>query len=62
MLEVLIDGHAEEGHHLLEGRHEGLAVAIVGVVFIRKDAGRAGEFVKVRITYAIGYDLVGESA
>jgi ribosomal protein S12 methylthiotransferase len=61
-LEVLIDGHAEEGHQLLEGRHEGLAPEIDGVVFIRKDAGRGGEFVKIRITDAIGYDLVGESA
>jgi ribosomal protein S12 methylthiotransferase len=61
-LEVLIDGHAENGRRLLEGRHEGLAPEIDGVVFIRKEAGRPGEFVKVRVTDAIGYDLIGESA
>ncbi len=33
-LEVLVDGRSEESHRLLEGRHEGLAPEIDGVVYI----------------------------
>jgi len=58
-LEVLIDGPAEESEHLLEGRHEGLAPEIDGVVYINQGNARSGEMVKVEITDAAGYDLVG---
>jgi ribosomal protein S12 methylthiotransferase len=73
-MEVLIDGPAEETEHLLEGRHEGLAPEIDGVVYInqgtddlarplsaRQDAPspKPGELVKVEITDGAGYDLVG---
>ena len=58
-LEVLIDGPAEESEHLLEGRHEGLAPEIDGVVYINQGNARSGEMVKVQITDAAGYDLVG---
>ena len=57
-LEVLIDGRSEEGGEYLEARHEGLAPEIDGVVLLSKHAGRSGEFVKVVINDAIGYDLV----
>jgi ribosomal protein S12 methylthiotransferase len=57
-LEVLIDGPSEESKELLEARHEGLAPEIDGIVYIGKDLGRPGEFVKVVISNAIGYDLV----
>lgn len=73
-IEVLVDGPAEETEYLLEGRHEGLAPEIDGVVYIsqgtddftaqprpRRDAPqpKPGEMVTVEITEAAGYDLVG---
>jgi ribosomal protein S12 methylthiotransferase len=70
-LEVLVDGAAEEGGHWLEGRHEGLAQEIDGVVYIddrgdspsaRPENGsspRAGDLVNVTITEAAGYDVIG---
>jgi ribosomal protein S12 methylthiotransferase len=59
VLEVLVDGPSEETELLLEGRHEGLAPEIDGVVYINEGTARAGEFVKVEITDAATYDLVG---
>jgi ribosomal protein S12 methylthiotransferase len=73
-LDVLVDGSAEEEGHWLEGRHEGLAPEIDGVVYIDgsgMDSGRsgrhrsgpnAGEFVTVTITGATTYDVVGHLA
>lgn len=58
-LEVLVDGASEETEHLLEARHEGLAPEIDGVVYINDGVAKAGELVKVRITDATTYDLVG---
>ena len=63
-LEVLVDGCAEEGGHWLEGRHEGLAPEIDGVVYIQgsdpgKGVPRPGDCLKVRITDATTYDLTG---
>lgn len=72
--EVMVDGPAEETDHRLEGRHEGLAPEIDGVVYINDDndhlarplrahrdasSPKPGEFVKVKITDATAYDLVG---
>jgi ribosomal protein S12 methylthiotransferase len=63
ILEVLIDGSSEESNLLLEGRHQGLAPDIDGVVYINEGADTplpvAGELVTVRITEAATYDLVG---
>jgi ribosomal protein S12 methylthiotransferase len=59
MLDVLIDGPSEEAPFLLEGRHAGLAPDIDGVVYVNDGAASAGEFVRVRITEAATYDLVG---
>jgi ribosomal protein S12 methylthiotransferase len=72
VMEVLIEGASEETELLLEGRHEGLAPEIDGVVYIndagpnsthpsrgRRDVPVPGEMVKVEITDASLYDLVG---
>jgi ribosomal protein S12 methylthiotransferase len=59
VMEVLVEGVSEETGLLLEGRHEGLAPEIDGVVYINDGSARAGEFVKVKITDAGLYDLVG---
>lgn len=57
--EVLVDGPSEETDLLLEGRHEGLAPEIDGVVYMNDGAARPGDLVKVEITDAATYDLVG---
>ena len=59
VLEVLIDGPSDETAFLLEGRHEGLAPDIDGSVYITDGVASAGDLVKVRITEAATYDLVG---
>jgi ribosomal protein S12 methylthiotransferase len=74
MVEVLIDGPSDETELLLEGRHEGLAPEIDGVVYINEVADhplhpssayrgaslpKSGDLVKVEITDAAVYDLVG---
>lgn len=59
ILEVLVDGRSEESDLLLEGRHEGLAPEIDGVVCINEGSAAAGDLVKVQITDAAAYDLVG---
>jgi ribosomal protein S12 methylthiotransferase len=62
-LEVMVDGPGEEGNWL-EGRHEGLAPEIDGVVYIngsdnREKVPNPGDCVRVRITDATTYDLTG---
>ena len=74
IFEVLVDGRSEEPEHMLEGRHEGLAPEIDGVVYI--DEGSTpnthtrrtrhvmpvpapGDFYMVEITDTAVYDLVG---
>ena len=74
VLDVLIDGRSEESDGVLEGRHEGLAPEIDGVVYIDEGAipDRAqptsahvvqhpttGDFCKIEITDAAAFDLVG---
>jgi len=58
-IEVVVDGVSEETELLLEARHEGQAPEIDGVVYVNEGMGVAGDFVKVEITDAAAYDLVG---
>ncbi|HUK56270.1 MAG TPA: 30S ribosomal protein S12 methylthiotransferase RimO [Nitrospiria bacterium] len=57
--EVLVDGPSRETDLLLEGRTEGQAPEIDGVVYINDGAASAGDMVKVEITQAGEHDLVG---
>ena len=74
VLDVLVDGRSEETESVLEGRHEGLAPEIDGVVYIDEGATdiapqpvpdqtvphlTAGSFCKIEITDAAAFDLVG---
>lgn len=74
ILDVLIDGRSEETERVLEGRHEGLAPEIDGVVYIDEgppdvtmqrpivldvSSPAPGDFYKVEITDAAAFDLVG---
>lgn len=73
-LDVLIDGRSTEAEGVLEGRHEGLAPEIDGVVYIDEGSPSSiharhpsygmpfptpGDFCTVEITDAAAYDLVG---
>jgi ribosomal protein S12 methylthiotransferase len=59
----MVDGPAQDDGHWLEGRHEGLAPEIDGVVYINETDNATvpdpGTCVKVRITDATTYDLTG---
>jgi ribosomal protein S12 methylthiotransferase len=74
ILDVLIDGRSAESEGVLEGRHEGLAPEIDGVVYIDESPSDipsqgsvcqklfspiAGDFCKVEIIDAAAFDLVG---
>ncbi|MBS0181288.1 MAG: 30S ribosomal protein S12 methylthiotransferase RimO [Nitrospira sp.] len=74
ILDVLIDGRSGETDGVLEGRHEGLAPEIDGVVYIDEDSTsstntrhpriempspKPGDFCTVEITDTAAYDLVG---
>ena len=57
---VLIEGLSTETDLLLEARLPSQAPEIDGCVFINKGFGQVGEIMKVKITEAHPYDLVGE--
>jgi ribosomal protein S12 methylthiotransferase len=58
-MNVMVEGVSEETDWLLEGRHEGLAPEIDGVVYINDGTSAAGDLVSVEISDATTYDLVG---
>lgn len=60
-LSVLVDGLSEDNEFLLEGRHEGQAPEIDGVVYLSESDVEPGEFVQVTITESTAYDLVGRA-
>jgi ribosomal protein S12 methylthiotransferase len=74
VLDVLVDGRSQESQGVLEGRHEGLAPEIDGVVYIDEESTAStlqsesedtvpllttGTFCKIKITDAAAFDLVG---
>ena len=61
-VEVLVHGVSDETEFLLEGRHRGQAIGIDGVVYINDNMEgiKSGDIVKVYITQAGDYDLVGK--
>jgi len=58
-LGVLVDGRDESGR--LVARHAGQAPDVDGVVLLEAGAAKVGEFARVRVTGAEGYDLVGDT-
>ena len=61
-IEVLVDGVSEETDLLLEGRHQGQAPDIDGVVYLNEGNASPGDFVNAEIIDAHAYDLVGRIA
>lgn len=59
-VEVVVEGLSEETELLLQGRTSQQAPDIDGVVYINDGTANVGDFVKVRITESMEYDLVGE--
>jgi ribosomal protein S12 methylthiotransferase len=57
-LSVLVDGFSDE-EQMWEGRYEGQAPEIDGVVYIRGENLTPGMFVPVEVTEATEYDLIG---
>lgn len=58
-IDVLVEGAHEETELLLQGRHQGQAPDIDGKVIINDGLAYPGQIVKVMITDAHEYDLVG---
>ncbi|MFH7321114.1 30S ribosomal protein S12 methylthiotransferase RimO [Desulfurivibrio sp. D14AmB] len=58
--EVLVEGVSGESELLLEGRTRHQAPEVDGCVYIADGQCRAGDLVRVKITEAHPYDLVGE--
>ena len=59
-LEVVVEGFSEETDLLLQGRTSQQAPDIDGVVLINDGQAKIGEFVRVKITESMEYDLIGE--
>ena len=59
-LEVVVEGFSEETELLLQGRMSQQAPDIDGVVLINDGLAKVGQFVKVKITDHMEYDLIGE--
>ncbi len=59
-LEVVVEGYSEETELLLQGRMSQQAPDIDGVVLINDGLAKIGDFVKVKITDHMEYDLIGE--
>ncbi len=59
-VEVLVEGRAEETEHLLAGRHAQQAPEIDGITYLNDGVAYPGELVRVEITDASDYDLVGK--
>lgn len=59
-LEVVVEGLSEETDLLLQGRTSQQAPEIDGVVLINDGQAQTGDFVKVKITDSMEYDLIGE--
>lgn len=58
--DVLVEGYSEETELLLVGRNSQQAPDIDGVTYINSGEANVGDIVKVRITDAHDYDLIGE--
>lgn len=59
-LKVFVEGVSKESDLLLQGRWQGQAQEIDGVVLINDGSAKPGDFVTVEITEAMPYDLVGK--
>lgn len=59
-IEVVVEGYSEETDLLLQGRMSQQAPDIDGVVLINDGQAKVGDFVQVKVTDSMEYDLIGE--
>lgn len=59
IVDVIVEGESEESELLLKGRTTQQAPDIDGIVYINEGDAKVGEIVKVEITDAMEYDLIG---
>lgn len=59
IVEVIVEGESEESELLLKGRTTQQAPDIDGIVYINEGDAKIGDIVKVEITDAMEYDLIG---
>jgi len=59
-VEVVVEGLSDETDLLLQGRTSQQAPDIDGVVLINDGQAQIGQFVKVKVTDSMEYDLIGE--
>ena len=59
-IEVVVEGLSDETDLLLQGRMSQQAPDIDGVVLINDGQANVGQFVKVKVTESMEYDLIGE--
>ena len=59
-VEVLVEGYSDESELLLKGRTSQQAPDIDGIVYINEGTANVGDLVRVQITDAMDYDLVGK--
>jgi ribosomal protein S12 methylthiotransferase len=59
IVEVIVEGISEESELLLKGRTSQQAPDIDGIVYINEGDAKVGDIVKVEVTDAMEYDLIG---
>lgn len=59
VIDVIVEGESEESELLLKGRTSQQAPDIDGIVYINEGNAKVGDIVKVEITDAMEYDLIG---
>lgn len=59
IVDVIVEGVSEESELLLKGRTSQQAPDIDGIVYINEGDAKVGDIVKVEITDAMEYDLIG---
>lgn len=58
-MDVMVEGYSEETDLLLVGRNSQQAPEIDGITYINEGEASVGDIVRVRVTEAMDYDLVG---
>lgn len=59
-LDVLVEGPSEEHELVMKGRHAGQAPEIDGSTFLSEGEVHPGQMVRVKVTQASDYDVVGD--
>jgi ribosomal protein S12 methylthiotransferase len=60
LVEVIVEGVADDHGYVLKGRHHGQAPEIDGVTYLVSSAAKQGQVIEARVTKTDAYDLVVE--